>query len=105
MASKAEKAKSQKYAILSSSHHFMRMAIETSGAFSHEAIFFISELGHRIRAETSELRSLQFLLQGCLLCGYAAAVMGTLPPSDCFHLTIAFLGPFSFSFSFTPSYS
>ena len=85
VASQAEKAKTQKYALLGSSHHFVPIAIETSGVFGPEAITFIKELGHRIRAETGEPRSLQFLMQGIAVAvqrGNAAAVRGTSPPTD-----------------------
>ncbi len=64
VASQAEKAKTQKYALLGSSHHFVPVAIKTSGVFGPDVIAFIKELGHRIRAETGEPRSLQFLMQG-----------------------------------------
>ena len=50
-----------------------------------EAITFIKELGHRIRAETGEPRSLQFPMQGIAVAvqrGNAAAVRGTSPPTD-----------------------
>ena len=46
---------------------------------------FIKELGCRIRAETGEPRSLQFLIQGIAVAvqrGNTAAVRGTFPPSD-----------------------
>ena len=85
VASQAEKAKTQKYALLGTSHHFVPFAIETSGVFGPEAITFIKELGHRIRAETGEPRSLQFLMQGIAVAvqrGNAAAVRGTSPPTD-----------------------
>ena len=63
MASQAQKAKIQKYTLLNSSHHFILVAIETSCVFRPRVTSFIRELGHRIRAETGELHSLQFLLQ------------------------------------------
>ena len=53
--------------------------------FGPEAMFFIKELGSRIRAETGEPRSLQFLIQGIAVAvqqGNTAAVRGTFPPSD-----------------------
>ena len=53
-----------KYALLCTSHHFVLIAIETSGVFGPEAASFFGELGRQIRAETGEPRSLQFLLQG-----------------------------------------
>ena len=45
----------------------------------------IKELGRRIRAETREPCSLQFLMLGVVVAveqGNAAAVSGTSPPSD-----------------------
>ena len=71
VASQAEKAKIQKYALFKSSHYFASVAIEMSSVFGPEAISSIKELG--IRAETGEPRSLQFLLQG-----FAVANVATL---------------------------
>ena len=85
MTSQAEKAKTQKYALLGSGHHFVPFAIKTSGMFGPEAMSFIKELGRRIRAETGEPRSLQSLIQGIAVAiqwGNTAAVRGILPPSD-----------------------
>ena len=85
MASQAEKAKTQKYALLGSSHYFVPVAIGRSGVFGPVAISFIKELGRRIRAETGEPRSLQFLMQGIAVAvqrGNVAAVRGTSPPLD-----------------------
>ena len=85
VASQAERAKTQKYALLVSSHHFVPIAIATLGVFGPEAITFIKELSHRIRAETREPRSLQFLMQGIAVAvqwGNAAAVRGTSLPTD-----------------------
>ena len=84
VASQAEKAKTQKYTLLGTSHHFVPFANETSGVFGPEAITFIKELGHRIRAETVEPRSLQFLMQGIAVAvqrGNAATARGTSPPT------------------------
>ena len=85
VASQAERNKCQKYALLCTSHHFVPIAIETSGVFGPEAASFFGELGRRIRAETGEPRSLQFLLQGISVAvqrGNAAAVLGTAPAAD-----------------------
>ena len=84
VASQAEKAKTQKQTLLGSSHYFVPVAIETSGVFGPEAITFINELGCRIRTETGEPLSLQFLMQGIAVAVQwvnAAAVKGTSPPS------------------------
>ena len=85
VASQAERNKYQKYALLCTSHHFMPIAIETSGVFGLEAASFFGELGRWIRAETGEPQSLQFLLQGIAVAvqrGNAAAVLGTAPATD-----------------------
>ena len=85
VASQAESKKLQKYALLGNSYHFVPIAIETSGVFGPEALSFLRELGRRIKAETGEPRSLQFLLQGIAVAvqrGNTAAVLGTAPPTD-----------------------
>ena len=85
VANQAERNKCQKYALLCTSHHFVPIAIETSGVFGPESASFFGELGRRIRSETGEPRSLQFLLQGISVAvqqGNAAAVLGTAPATD-----------------------
>ena len=97
VASQAEKAKTQKYALLGSSHYSVPVAIATSGVFGPEAISFIKELGCRIRAETGEPRSLQFLMQSIVVAvqrGSVAAVRDTSPPLD-----NVFIGLFTIIFS------
>ena len=87
VASQAENAKTQKYALLGSSHHFVPLAIEPSGMFGPEAMSFIKELGRRIRAETGEPRSLQFLMQGIAVAvqrGNTAAARGIFPHQTMF---------------------
>ena len=63
VASHTERKTFQKYAFLSTSHHFVSIAIEASGVFGPEALSFLKELGRWIKAETKEQCSLQFLLQ------------------------------------------
>ena len=80
VASQAERSKTLKYAHLNSTHHFVPVAVETSGVFGPEDMTFVRELGHRVRAVTGEPRSLQFLLQGTAVAiqrGNVAAVLGT----------------------------
>ena len=80
VACQAEQTKTLKYAHLNSIHHFVPVAFETSGVFGPEAMTFVKELGHQVRAETGEPRFLQFLLQGMVVViqrGNAAAVLGT----------------------------
>ena len=85
MASQAKKAKSI------STPFSAPATIKTPGVFGpHHLqvptyIPFIKELGRRIRAETRDPRSIQFLMQGIAVDvqrGKAAAVRGTSPPSD-----------------------
>ena len=63
VAAQAEQRKRLKYAELEASHHFVPVAIETSGVCGSEALQFLHELGHRLKAETREPRSLQFLFK------------------------------------------
>ena len=80
VADQAEQNKRQKYAHLAASYYFVPVAIETSGVMGPEALAFIRELGHRLKAETGEPRSLHFLLQRISVAmqrGNAAAVLGT----------------------------
>ena len=61
-------------------YYFVPVAIETSGVMGPEALTFIRELGHRLKAETGEPRSLHFLLQRISVAMQrenAAAVLGT----------------------------
>ena len=80
VANQAEQQKTEKYAHLSASHHFVPFAVETSGVFGPEALSLLEDIGRRIRAETGEPRSFQFLLQGVSVAiqrGNAASVLGT----------------------------
>ena len=108
--SEAEKAKTQKYILIKFSAPVTTssrsMATETTGIFGPEAISSVSQLRHRIRAEYGELRSWQFLLQVLAVAIQHGNAATSRPLGQCFHLTmIAFLGPFSFSFSFTTANS
>ena len=81
MAKQAKQLKRAKYAHLDSSHHFIPVAVETSGALGAEALKFLQELGRRLRQVTGEPKSLQFLLQRLLVAvqrGNAAAVLGSV---------------------------
>ena len=81
VAAQAEQRKRTKYTELEASHHFAPVAIETTGICGPEALQFLHELGHRLKAETGEPRSLQFLFQRISVAmqrGNTAAVMGTV---------------------------
>ena len=58
-----QQTKQQKYTDLAKTHHFVLIAVETSGAWNALALEFITELGRRIARITQELRETQFLFQ------------------------------------------
>ena len=81
MADEAERRKKQKYSSLTTSHHFVPIAIETSGVFGSEAITFFKELGQRTKSELGDPRSFHFLIQRAAVAiqwGNTATVLGTL---------------------------
>ena len=82
VADEAERRKKQKYSSLMTSHHFVPIAIETSGVFGSEAITFFKELGQRTKFESGDPPSFHFLIQRAAVAiqrGNTAAVLGTLP--------------------------
>ena len=82
VADEAERKKKLKYSSLLATHHFIPIAIETSGVFGPEATSFFKELARRIKIETGEPRSFHFLVQRIAVAiqrGNAAAVLGTMP--------------------------
>ena len=67
------------------SHHFVPVAIETSGVFGQGALSFIRELGSRLTAKTGEPQSHHHLKQTIAVAmqrGNAAAVLGTMTDVD-----------------------
>ena len=84
IAKQAEGMKKAKYSELSTTHHFIPVAVETSGVLGPEARNFLQELGQRIRETSGEPLSHSYLLQRIAVAvqrGNAAAVQGTSPPS------------------------
>ena len=85
VAEQAEVRKSVKLADLQASHHFVPVAIETSGVFGQEALSFIRELRHRLQVKTGEPQS-HFCLQQRVAVAVqrenTAAVMGTCMRTD-----------------------
>ena len=70
-----------KYACLTSSFHFVPVAIETLGAFGEEAQSFLHQLGRRISTLTGERRATEFLWQRLSVAiqrGNASCVLGTV---------------------------
>ena len=85
MADQAESRKRAKYAELATTHHFIPLAVETSGVFSSEAQMFFREFGRRIKDESGEPQAYQYLLQGISVAvqrGNAAAALGTSSPDS-----------------------
>ena len=80
VATEEEAQKKLKYADLTSTYHFVPVAVETLGALCEEADDFVHELGRRITAVTGERRATEFLLQRLSVAiqrGNASAVLGT----------------------------
>ena len=68
------------YAELLVSHHFVPIAIETSGVFGPEAAAFFKDLGHQLRAQSGDPLSYTYLVQQVAVAiqqGNTAAVLGT----------------------------
>ena len=81
----AEGMKMAKYSELSTMHHFIPVAVETSGVLGAEAGNFLHELGQRIREDSGQPLAHSYLLQQIVVAvqrGNAAAVLGTSPPSS-----------------------
>jgi len=81
-AAKAEASKSQKYASLAHSHHFIPLAMETLGSWGPQCKDFISEVGRRITRVTGEPKETAYLRQRLSVAiqrGNAISCRGTLP--------------------------
>ena len=84
VATDAESRKRFKYEIISQTHCFVPIAVETLGALGEEATAFLKDLGGCIAAVTKERRAIEFLLQRISVAiqrGNAACVLGTT--TDC----------------------
>ena len=84
VASMAEARKKEKYIVISRSHQFIPVAIETSGAFGQDARGLIADIAHRIRSVSHEPKAHAYLFQRISMAiqqGNAAAVMGTAAAS------------------------
>ena len=78
----AERRKKIKYEALSQVHHFVPVAIETTGVFGPEAREFIKEVAKRVKLEMKEEKAHSYLLQQISVAvqrGNAAAILGTSP--------------------------
>ena len=85
MADQTEGRKKTKYAELATTHHFVPLAVETTGVFGSEVQMFFWEFGRRIRDESGETLAYQYLLQRISVAvqrGNAAAVLGTSSPTE-----------------------
>ena len=81
VAAKAEHLKSAKYAALKVSHHFVPLAVETSGVLGQAALSLVWDIGQRLHHATGEKDSKEYLLQRIAIVvqrGNAAAVFRTL---------------------------
>ena len=81
VAAAAEHRKRSKYSNLEAIHHFVPIAVETSGVMGADAQSFFREVARRLRAVTNEPQSLQFLIQRVAVAiqrGNAAAILGSI---------------------------
>lgn len=84
-ADRAFRRKEAKYAVISSDHFFVPVAVETLGAWAEESLLFIRELGRRIARQTGEPRSTTFLLQRLSIAVQkmnSVCILSTLPVAD-----------------------
>ena len=78
IATTAEARKREKYALLSRSHHFVPVAIKTSGTLGPDTLSLLSDIGRRPQTITHYHQSISsFLLQRALQHGNTASVLGT----------------------------
>ena len=81
-AEQAAVRKSEKYALLSATHVYVRIALETLGPVNAEGTQFLSELGRRISSVSGDQRETNFLLQRFSICVQrhnVIAFRGTFP--------------------------
>ena len=86
-AAAAETRKYTKYSHLSTNYNFIPIALETFGAWGKDTEQLFSEIGRRIRLNSGEPKTMEFLRQRIsieLQRGNAASVLGTLPTRDSF---------------------
>ena len=80
MAEMAEVKKKEKDISIARTHHFVPVAIETSGAFGPDALELVSDITRRMRIVTLEVKSRTYLIQRvsvALQQGNAAVILGT----------------------------
>ena len=74
-----------KYSNLAQTHHFVQIAIETSGVFGPATAVFIKELGHQLRRVTGDDISHHHLVQRLSIAiqkGVCASVLGSARSGD-----------------------
>jgi hypothetical protein len=81
-AERAARLKENKYVSLSTTHHFVAVAVESLGAWNTTGEVLVRDLGRLLAGITGETREAAFLFQRIAVAvqrGNAAAVLGTLP--------------------------
>ena len=68
VANLAETRKKLLYQEIEPTHHFIPIAIETSGVFGNEALAFFKELGYRLRSKTQDSQSFHQICQRISVC-------------------------------------
>ena len=84
VAAAADGRKTVKYSNLAQTHHFVPIAIVTSGMFGPATAVFIKELGHRLRWVTGDDLSHHHLVQrlSVAIRGNCASVLGSARSGD-----------------------
>ena len=101
VAAEVEGRKRVRYSNLAQTHHFVPIAIETSGVFGPATAVFIKELGHRLRRVTGDDLSHHHLVHGCLW-PYRGGIVHQfwgLPGAETLHAFLLYLLYFCFSYS------
>ena len=80
---KAARNKESKYAAISQSHHFVPVAVETSGSWHADSLSFVQELGGRIFAATGDQRETSHLLQRLSVALQIGNSLSGLATADC----------------------
>ena len=81
VAAAAEENKIEKYQNLPPGHFFVPITIETLGAFGQRLLALLKELGNRIRGETADAKSTEYLIQHLSVAvqrGNCMAVLGSI---------------------------
>ena len=87
VAVKAESLKEEKYSVLSHTHEFAPIAVESSGVFGLQSLTFVKELGRRLRYQTGEEKAGTYLIQQLSIAVQHGNVISILGGLDSWYCT------------------